>query len=385
MATGRVPTTANSPLTAKGDLFGYSTTQARVAVGNDGETLVADSSTSTGLRYTSLFGANKNAILNADFNINQRGLTSTTTNNIYGFDRWTWLYSGGTATWSAQTFTPGAAPVAGYESTNFSRVVTSGQSGTGDYAFVGQRIENVRTFAGQTVTVSFWAKAATGTPKVGISLEQSFGSGGSGGVIVNAGNVTISTSWARYSVTASIPSISGKTIGTGSFLILELWSSAGSALSAYTGIGVQNATIDIWGVQVEAGSVATPFQTATGTLQGELAACQRYYYRQSADGAYSNFGSGTAFSTTQAYIYVVPPVTMRVLPTAIDYNQLAGQASPASAISAITALTINNAASSRFQTTLTATVTAATFTNGSPGDLLSGNSVSGFVGLSAEL
>jgi hypothetical protein len=45
MATGRVPTTANSPLTAKGDLFGYSTTQARVAVVYNGETLVADSST----------------------------------------------------------------------------------------------------------------------------------------------------------------------------------------------------------------------------------------------------------------------------------------------------------------------------------------------------
>jgi hypothetical protein len=37
MATGRVPTTANSPLTAKGDLFGYSTAPARLAVGNDGE------------------------------------------------------------------------------------------------------------------------------------------------------------------------------------------------------------------------------------------------------------------------------------------------------------------------------------------------------------
>jgi hypothetical protein len=37
MATGRVPTTANSPLTAKGDLFTFSTTQARLAVGNDGE------------------------------------------------------------------------------------------------------------------------------------------------------------------------------------------------------------------------------------------------------------------------------------------------------------------------------------------------------------
>jgi hypothetical protein len=53
MATGRVPTTANSPLTAKGDLFGYSTAPARLAVGNNGESLVADSSTSTGLRYRS--------------------------------------------------------------------------------------------------------------------------------------------------------------------------------------------------------------------------------------------------------------------------------------------------------------------------------------------
>jgi hypothetical protein len=51
MATGRVPTTANSPLTAKGDLFTYSTAPARLAVGNDGETIVADSSTATGLKW----------------------------------------------------------------------------------------------------------------------------------------------------------------------------------------------------------------------------------------------------------------------------------------------------------------------------------------------
>jgi hypothetical protein len=345
MATGRVPTTANSPLTAKGDLFGYSTTQARVAVGNNGETLVADSSTSTGLSYQANWAAGKNKIINGDFNVNQRNLTSTTTNNIYGFDRWAWLYSGGTCTWSSQTFTAGTAPVAGYESTNFSRVVTSGQSGTNDYAWIAQRIENVRTFAGQTVTISFWAKAATGTPKVGISVEQSFGSGGSSNAIVNAGNVTISTSWARYSVTASIPSIAGKTIGAGNFLIVELWSSAGSGLSTYTSIGVQNATIDIWGVQVEAGSVATAFQTATGTIQGELAACQRYYWRAANSSNYS-ITLALGRSSTTADVQIALPVTMRIPPTAVEFSGTTDLTDPNVAGYNATSLSFSNASNS---------------------------------------
>jgi len=51
MATGRVPTTANSPLTTKGDLFTYSTAPARLAVGANDTALVADSTQSTGLAY----------------------------------------------------------------------------------------------------------------------------------------------------------------------------------------------------------------------------------------------------------------------------------------------------------------------------------------------
>jgi hypothetical protein len=51
MATGRVPTTANSPLTAKGDLFGYSTTQARVPIGTNGQVLTADSAETTGVKW----------------------------------------------------------------------------------------------------------------------------------------------------------------------------------------------------------------------------------------------------------------------------------------------------------------------------------------------
>jgi hypothetical protein len=86
MATGRVPTTANSPLTAKGDLFGYSTAPARLAVGNDGEQIVADSSTSTGLRYQEPL--NLNPVLNSGFDIWQRGTSIAQTAAImYGADR----------------------------------------------------------------------------------------------------------------------------------------------------------------------------------------------------------------------------------------------------------------------------------------------------------
>ena len=324
MATGRVPTTANSPLTAKGDLFGYSTTQARVAVGNDGETLVADSSTSTGLRYTGNYAAGKNVIINGDFRINQRNFTTTSSNSIYGFDRWRSVFSGGTYTYSAQTFTPGTAPVAGYEGTNFARITTSGQSGTSDYASFAQSIEDVRTDAGQTITLSFWAKASSGTPSVAAAFEQRFGSGGSpsSNVVTHINKAAVTTSWARYSMTIAVPSLTGKTIGTTantSDITLYLFTSGGSALNSYVnGLGIQNTTIDFWGVQIEAGSVATAFQTATGTIQGELAACQRYYTRWTATSTNTYVGAGNAYSTTVGAPLISFPVEMRVAPTSLD-------------------------------------------------------------------
>jgi hypothetical protein len=296
-----------STVNAKGDLLvgTADNTVDRLAVSNNGETLVADSSTSTGLRYQGLFGANKNKILNGDFYINQRNFSSTTTHSTYGFDRWTYYYEGGTVTYSTQNFTPGTAPVAGYEGKSFMRLATTGQSASGNSTRAIQKIEDVRTFAGQTVTVSFWAKASSGTPFVGVNFIQEFGTGGSpSGAAEGLGSaVTISTSWARYSVTRTVASIAGKTIGTttpGS-LNLGIWTSAGSAFaSALPGFSaLQNVDIDIWGVQVEAGSVATPFQTATGTIQGELAACCYYYERLVSDATFNSFGAGFFTSSTR--------------------------------------------------------------------------------------
>jgi hypothetical protein len=226
--------------------------------------------------------AGKNKIINGDFNINQRGLTSTTTNLAYGFDRFFISYGGGTYTNSAQTFTAGTAPVAGYEGKNFARLVTASQSAAADFAAYVQRIESVRTFAAQTVTVSMWAKASTGTPKIGVSISQDFGIGGGASslVVISAATQTITSSWVRYSFTIAVPSIAGKTIGTsGDNLTVTFWTSAGTTISGlgYPAVGIQNVTIDTWGWQIEYGSKATPFQTASGgSPQAELAMCQRY-------------------------------------------------------------------------------------------------------------
>jgi hypothetical protein len=257
---------AKTIIDAKGDLIAGSAadTALRLAVGSNGETLVADSSTSTGLRYQGNYAAGKNKIINGDFNIWQRGTSSS--GNGYLADRWFMTYSVAptTFTQSRQTFTPGTAPVAGYESRYFWRyAITTVGSNTDMY--IGQLIEDVTTFAGQTMTFSIWLKADSAR-SVSLSYNQNFGSGGSSAVSAQVATYSVTTAWTRFSTTISIPSIAGKTIGTSSYLQFFLSATPASGFS-----------LDCWGVQAEAGSVATAFQTATGTIQGELDACQRYY------------------------------------------------------------------------------------------------------------
>lgn len=342
MTIGRIPSVEGgiqpTIVDAKGDLIAATAadTVNRLAVGSNDQILVADSSTSTGLAWKSNatpFAAGKNKIINGDFYINQRNFTSSTALG-YTFDRWALAPgSDGTTTCTPQTFTLGAAPVAGYEGKTFIQLAVSGQTLASASSLIYQKIEDVRTLANQTVTVSFWARATSGTPKIAVEFEQNFGTGGSpsSAVLTYVNNVTLSTSWARYSVTASIPSISGKTIGTAndSYLTLVLWVSAGSNFNSRTGsIGIQNNTFQIWGVQAENGSVATAFQTATGTLQGELAACYRYFQRigsESPNSVFTYYGMGFAASATDIKIVIPLLAVMRTAPSmsylaASEYN-----------------------------------------------------------------
>jgi hypothetical protein len=386
MTKARSNATANA---AKGDLtVGNGTNLSGVlGVGSNGDTIVADSSTATGLAYIPTFFAGKNRIINGDFAVNQRQFSSSTSSG-YTFDRWLATPSGGTVTYSAQTFTPGAAPVTGYEGKNFIQIATTGQSGASDFTLYDSPMEDVRTFANQTATISFWAKAASGTPKVAVEFNQNFGSGGTPSAegVTYAGNVTLSTSWVRYSLTVAIPSISGKTLGTTNsvgFLNLRFWTSGGSTWNSRTGsIGLQNSTISLWGVQLEAGSTATAFQTATGTIQGELAACQRYYYRQGGASAYQTMATGWG-NAASIQVKTIFPVTMRTTPTTLDSSTLIFFDQSNAGIT-VTGLSIVATQSSNQLGYLTVSSVSGQ-TQYRNYDLAANNSTSAFLGFGAEL
>ena len=375
---------------ARGSAIGSAVSQGMVSYLDDSNSLEVYKTVGTaiaGWEPVNL-AQSPNVIINGAFDINQRNFTSTTTSGTYGFDRWLCSYAGGTSTYSAQAFTPGSAPAAAIEGTNYARVVTTGQSAAGDYTTFQQRIESVRTLAGQTATISFWAKAASGTPKVAVDTIQNFGIGGSpsANVTTLAGQVTLSTSWARYSVTIALPSISGKTLGTTvgtNLLQIQLWLSAGSTWDSRTGtLGIQSNTFDIWGVQVEAGSTATPFRRNAPSIQAELAACQRYYYRLTAGGTYTALANGFMANSTIFYAYISLPVTMRTNPNILDwsgtYSQYTVSGTTINSISTSSSYNSRNLARVAVQLTVS-------YTSGYSAEFRSENNTTAYVGFDAEL
>jgi len=215
----------------------------------------------------------RNRIINGNFDVWQRGTATPTwgapVTNFYWPDRWVFNSNGagGNGAVSQQSFTPGQTDVPG-EPTFFMRwQITSAASGqTTGGCWVEQRIEDVRTLAGQTATISFYAKGTGTLPSV--HLAQTFGSGGSAQVINTlATNVALNATWTRYTYTVNVSSISGKTIGTNHYVGLTFMVPLNSTY-----------TFDLAQVQVEQGTIATPFERRS--YGQELALCQRYYELQ---------------------------------------------------------------------------------------------------------
>ena len=258
----------------------------------------------------------RNAVINGNFDIWQRGTSFTNTSTsggsgtTYTADRMTLLtykITGDSTTHSItvsqQAFAAGQTDVPN-NPTYFARHNTTAV-GTLTSSTLVQRLEDVRTFAGKQVTASFWAKASTAVT-LSVRFTQEFGTGGSA-FVDPAGSVTpvnLTTSWQKFTHTATIPSISGKTVGTSSFVTLAIAQDPMAVMSW-----------DIAQIQVEGGPVATPFeQRPIGT---ELALCQRYCYVVGGDSLNQVFATSFNTSPTTANAHFFFPVRMRGAPTLI--------------------------------------------------------------------
>jgi len=294
----------NAIVDAKGDLIAATAadTPARLAVGNNGEILVPDSSTATGLRYQAI--QTRNCVYNSSFEIWQRGTSFTAAG--YAADRW---YAS-TAGVAGRTISRVAGSGQFQYLTRIQR--TAGNTATNGVDY-GQpfEISDSTPYAGKTVTLSFYARKGadfagtlnayvfSGTSSTEANrVTTAYASGGA--TPLNQ-TVTLSTTLTRYQYTFTF----GASVTQ--FCILFSLGFSGTAGAADY--------FDVTGVQIEVGSVATDYVRQTSSIQNELAACRRYFYLHATNTPNAPIGLATYGGSTYFYILLTLPVAMRTAPT----------------------------------------------------------------------
>lgn len=263
----------------------------------------------------------KNKIINGNFDVWQRGTGAFTSG--YTTDRFWIDFTDASPSVSQSSFTLGQADVPN-EPKHYLTYTTTTASTTTERALIQQGVEGVRSLAGQTATLSFWAKADA-AKDMAVDFRQYFGGGGGGSAdaFITPQTVSLTTSWQKFEVTVAVPSISGKTLGSSGDdqLLVRFWFSCGSAVSnAPTSLGTQSGTFDIAQVQLEVGDTASGFETLS---YGEtLAMCQRYYWRLQGNGSSGQaLGAGYLGSAITYRGMINLPVYMRNPPT-VSYTTL---------------------------------------------------------------
>lgn len=249
--------------------------------------------------------SNRNLIINGAMQVAQRG-TSSTSAGYVSLDRWYVNQSGGSTTFSQETNTNPS------ETDGLQRYARLNVSTSSDFTSIRQPIEDVTSVQAGTVTLSFYAKGTAPTGGLYVWGTQNFGSGGSANVSIANVQITASltSSWVRYTAQITIPSIDGKTIGVGSYLLLNIGQYSNTATTAYD--------LNITGVQLEVGDTATPFEHRS--YGQELALCQRYYNRIVGDIINTGIANGLSQTTSTGTFVMTFPQEMRVAPSITQAN-----------------------------------------------------------------
>jgi hypothetical protein len=255
---------------------------------------------------------------------------------------------------------------------------------------------NWGTSFGSPVTFSFWFRTNSPT---GSQFNMNIGNYGTGNTNYNMVINANSGVWQYYTFTVPPPP-NGSSWGTGTSGGLQIyicpvnsgsvtspssvWTGAYTLYGNYPWSSYAGTSIAVTGVQLEKGTVATPFEFRPYAT--ELALCQRYFYLASSanGGNYMPYGPAWAFTSTSAYLTVQHPVTMRAAPTTLSNSALLTFYTGAAAGNALspTGLTLNNPGTSA--STLNFTVSAG-LTAGQALILQSNNTTTSFLGFSAEL
>ncbi|MFI8224756.1 carbohydrate-binding protein CenC [Pseudomonas sp. NPDC085632] len=223
----------------------------------------------------------KNLLINGGFDIWQRGTTNQAP-NIGGYvaDRFRCDWNGNAAVAiSRQSFVPGQTEVAGEPAYFLRWQQTTAGVGATEHK-ISQAIESVRTLAGKTATVTFWARSDA--PRaLKVAFAQIFGASGSEPVTKAVDAFQLNTAWTQYSATFQVPTIAGKMLGTNDCLRL--------AFDLPLNV-VQ--TVDLAQIQLEEGPVSTPFEYRP--VAEELMLCQRYFEKSFANRLPVQANNGTS-------------------------------------------------------------------------------------------
>lgn len=211
------------------------------------------------LNFSSAF---RNQCLNGDFQVWSNGAGPFTTDGVETADRWHMTEgTGATVSVDRTAFTAGQTDVPDNPKyyIQLSRTVT-GSTKSG----ITHRAPSVRLFSGETVTMSFWAKVSAGTPEIDLTVVQDFGTGGSPDPDVTTAEqaLGVDTTWTKYTVQFTLASISGKTLGSNNDDYTEF------RFDLATDVG--NIDLDISHVQIEKGTVASPFEFRDETIEAAL-------------------------------------------------------------------------------------------------------------------
>jgi hypothetical protein len=306
--------------TFTGGLTGTSASFSTLSGTLDGSNLINTSVSNTKLAFDAGSYSRRNKIINCGFDVWQLGTYFTVSTHLQKLaDRWNFDWNGTVGTLIIQkVFNPSLGDVrSAVRITN-----TGGASGNTFYDFSTQ-LESVRTLQNRTVTISFYALSASANNQITVKTEQYFGSGGSpsSSVFNTSSAIPVSTSaWTRYSVTFTMASVIGKTLG----------SNGDDTLNVIFTLPL-NQTFDLYisGVQIEEGSVPTPLDLPSPAET--YADCQRYlqtsYPEGTSVGTVTSEGILAFIQSGASSLQTIQTKTpMRVLPAITYYNPVTGAA-----------------------------------------------------------